>query len=163
MINIAFLQNVRFEWLLQEPLSFIHEGSGKSWRPGLHWNAVKMQDATKLSLQQRAEGRDRNPSPRQQRLTVTAKRLSSVPRCGLNYLVLESQEGVDVSGFNHLNNAGLWCQQNDTNLRGFRRCSKTLSSSDAFKKFIQLGIKTRFYICKPLLDVQNQPVLHHFN
>lgn len=41
--------------------------------------------------------------------------------------------------------------------------SKTLSSSDAFKKFIQLGIKTRFYICKPLLDVQNQPGLHHFN
>lgn len=66
-----------------------------------------MQDATKLSLQQRAEGRDRNPSLRQRRLTVTAKRLSSVLRCGLNYLVLESQEDVDVSGFNHLNNAGL--------------------------------------------------------
>lgn len=50
-----------------------------------------------------------------------------------------SQEDVDVSVFNHLNNAALWSQA----------VFKALSSADAVKTFIQLGIKTTFYICYP--------------
>lgn len=130
--KIAFSTNLSVDSKSQEerePPPFAHKDSGGIYPAALQ---LKMPD----DHQQRAEQTETHPgsserhcdSERKSRILLSPELFSDA-----------SQEDVDVSVFNHLNNTALWSQA----------VFKALSSADAVKTFIQLGIKTPFYICYP--------------